>query len=171
MSRNFWHQFLRQPFTAVSKFVVCDVLGIPRGSLLGRYSVILTVFAMSGLLHVMVDITQAIPWEYSGATAFFSSTALGVVIEEGVQAIWRKMNPRTSVQASPALWARTLGLAWVVTWMGITSTWYFTPIIQVPAETVTLIPFSMVETVGFAPVIGAVVALSLVLVAKFGIEV
>lgn len=148
-----------------------DVLGMPRGSALRGYSVILAVFVMSGLLHVLVDTTQAIPWEFSGATAFFSSTVLGIMIEEGLQGIWRKMNPRTSAQASPPLWARTLGLAWVVTWMGVTSTWYFTPIIQVPAETVTLIPFSMVETVGFAPVIGGLVTLSLILGVKFGIEV
>lgn len=155
----------------MGKFVVCDVVGVSRDSGLGRYLVIVAVFAMSGLLHVLVDLTQAIPWEYSGAAAFFSSTALGVMVEEGVQAIWRKMGPRTSGQTAPALWVRTLGLAWVVVWMGLTSTWYFTPIIQVPAETITLIPFSMVETVGFGPVVGAVGLLSLILGAKFGIEV
>lgn len=169
-NRTFWHQFLRRPFTDVSKFFVRDVLGIPKESLFGGYTVIFTVFIMSGLLHVLVDTTQAIPLEYSGATAFFSSTILGVMIEESVQGLWGKFQRRDSAGAPP-LWVRSAGLVWVVTWMGVTSTWYFTPMLQVPVETVTLIPFSIVENVGFAPVVGTVVALSLILGLKFGIEV
>ncbi|KAJ5183719.1 hypothetical protein N7492_001335 [Penicillium capsulatum] len=168
---KFWHQFLRQPLADTSKFIVRRVLGFPADSWFGAYTVILTVFIMSGALHVMVDTTQAIPLEYSGAMAFFSSTMLGILIEEGVQGVWRKWSPRTSAETSPSLWMKTIGLAWVVMWMGVTSTWYFTPILQVPAETVTLVPFSMVENVDFVPVVGVLVALGLVLVVNYGVEI
>lgn len=127
---------------------------------------------MSGLLHVMVDITQAIPLQYSGASAFFSSTVLGIMIEEGVQKLWRTLKPQTpKANSPPSPWIRAVGLAWVVTWMGVTSTWYFTPILQVPADYVSLIPFNIVEHFGFAPVIGAVVAGGIGLWMKFGIEI
>ncbi|KAJ5763071.1 hypothetical protein N7533_001752 [Penicillium manginii] len=90
---KFWHQMLRQPFTTMSNFLARDVLHLPRPSILERYTNTFIVFFLSGVMHFILDIVADIPWELSGAMHFFLSFVLGIMIEDGVQALWKRVSP------------------------------------------------------------------------------
>lgn len=164
LNRKFWHQFLRQPFTAVSNFISRKLLHLPRLSILERYTNNFLVALLSALLHTLVDTVQGTPLDYSGSLAFFLSMILGMMIEDGVRALWNRVQPpsdtkQSSGEASLPAWRRAVGLVWVMGWLGVTSTFYFHPISQLPAGETTLVPLSLVEIIGFETV-GVVVAIS-----------
>ena len=56
--RSFWHQFMRQPFTAIGNFIARDVLNLTRSSILERYTNLFIVFLVSAIFHVMVDMFE-----------------------------------------------------------------------------------------------------------------
>ncbi|KAJ5114907.1 hypothetical protein NUU61_000666 [Penicillium alfredii] len=179
--RKFWHQYLRQPFTSISNFAVRDVFRLPRSSILERYTNIFFVFLISGILHVIVDILQGLPAHRSGAMPFFLSFVLGIMLEDGAQAIWwhlftsgdRKTPRKSSTREAvvPPLWQRILGLCWVWAWLAVTSTWYFTPMIQLTTKDSVMIPFSFAERMGLPVISSALLASGAVLAFAFEIEI
>ncbi|KAJ5594080.1 uncharacterized protein N7459_000288 [Penicillium hispanicum] len=172
---KFWHQFLRQPFTSISNFIARDILSLRRSSLLERYTNIFIVFFCSAVFHVMVDMLQSLPMEYSGSIPFYLAFVLGIMLEDGVQALWRRFAGSDSEQASshgavPPAWHKVVGMAWTMTWLAITSTWYFTPVIQLTNPDMFMVPFSLAEITGLPIAVGAAVVSGLVLVRVFEIE-
>ncbi|KAJ5887558.1 hypothetical protein N7495_007599 [Penicillium taxi] len=164
---KFWHQLIRQPLTSMSVFIT-RVIGLPRGSLLNRYSNVIIIFMLSGLMHIAIDTVQGIPSQESGAFLFFTSAPMGIMIEDGITGLWKSLCPRVetkSTQQSVHLWQRALGFCWVGAWLGITSTLYLYPQMRRP-ENSALVPFSFAEYVGlplggfagFVGIIGLVVA-------------
>lgn len=140
-----------------------------------RYTNIFIVFLLSSLLHTVLDYIQAVPLEYSGAIPFFLSMVLAIMVEDGVQALWRRVqaNPdaRSSSEDALPLWKRTVGILWVMAWLGVTSTWYWHPMSCLPQGKATFVPISLVERVGFGPV-GVVLLLGGVgLYFGFGVEI
>ncbi|KAJ5218174.1 uncharacterized protein N7498_000273 [Penicillium cinerascens] len=156
---KFWHQFLRQPFTAVSSFVARDVLHFSRPSILEQYTNIFFVFLLSGVLHLMANLVDGVPVERSGAMPFFLSMVLGIMIEDGFQAFWTRVHPAAdSTEDTTPWWKRVVGLAWVFLWLGVTSTWYLHPLSQLPKDEITMVPFSVVERFGLKLIGGVVLA-------------
>ncbi|KAJ5108441.1 hypothetical protein N7456_005116 [Penicillium angulare] len=161
---KFWHQLVRQPFSSVSAFITGDVLGLPHKSLLERYANVILVFLFSGGLHVILDIVQGIPGQESGAMLLFMSAPLGLMIEDGIVALWRCFGGQSNKaqgsqkkeNASPA-WQRVIGFCWTMAWASVTSTWYFYPQMLRP-ENQNLVPFSIASVVGL-PIVGGVVLL------------
>lgn len=174
--RKFWHQFLRQPFTAVSNFISRKILHLPRLSILERYTNNFLVALLSALLHTLVDTVQGTPLDYSGSMAFFLSMILGMMIEDGVRALWNRIQPSSDTKQSSGdeslpTWRRAVGLIWVMGWLGVTSTWYFHPISQLPAGETTLVPLSLVEMIGLETVGVVVVVSGSVIGFVFAVEV
>lgn len=156
---------MRQPFTSISNFIARDVLNLTRSSILERYSNIFIVFLISAVFHVIVDIVQSIPMQSSGSMPFYLAFVLGIMIEDGVQDIWKRVQApnngqEKSKQSSDIvpLWKRAVGMVWVMLWLGVTSTWYFTPMIQSTNDDTRMIPFSVAKYIGFQPLIGIVVS-------------
>ncbi|KGO44061.1 hypothetical protein PEX2_020700 [Penicillium expansum] len=161
---KFWHQFMRQPFTSISNFIARDVLNLTRSSTLERYTNLFIVFLISAIFHVIVDILQSVPMERSGSMPFYLAFVLGIMLEDGVQNIWKRVQTSNdrhekAKQSSGIvpLWKRTAGLVWVMLWLGVTSTWYFTPMIQSTNDDLRVIPFSVAKYIGFQPLVGIVV--------------
>ena len=71
-----------------AEFITHTILRIPHGTILARYSKILLAFCVSGVMHAVVDIS-AVPITQSGACRFFCMQALGIMIEDGVQEVYR----------------------------------------------------------------------------------
>jgi hypothetical protein len=157
--RKFWHQSLRWSFTSLSNFLTRDVLKLPRPSLLERYTNILLVFTMSGILHVFNDLSMGISLADSGAMLFFQSFALGFMLEDAVQYIWgrfgAKFNTVEENSKSP-LWQRVVGFTWVMSWICATSPWYGYPSNRLPVESRWLVPYSIVDIVGMTTVLIAI---------------
>ncbi|KAJ5765059.1 hypothetical protein N7520_004618 [Penicillium odoratum] len=166
----FWHQSLRQPFTAISSLITRNILHLPRPSILERYTNIFLVFLTSALLHLTTDIITGIPVQYSGAMPFFMSFTLGYMIEDGVQALYKRI--KGPQEDTVSYWKRAIGYLWVVVWLGISSTWYLHPAMErvLPHE-MALIPFSIADRIGVVPVAGFIVLGGLTLLFGFKAEI
>ncbi|KUL89000.1 hypothetical protein ZTR_06048 [Talaromyces verruculosus] len=174
-SGKFWHQLLRGPFTAVSNFIARDILNLPRRSLLERYTNVFLVFFASGLLHILVDRIQAIPYEYSGAMIAFPITAFAITFEDGVQELWKRFTSSRKASRNAdfvlPLWQRMVGYIWTMAWLLVVSTFYFDPRYQLPGELTTLVPLSLSEKLGLAPVGSVVLGFGLLIAYAFECEV
>ncbi|KAJ5922416.1 hypothetical protein N7516_010119 [Penicillium verrucosum] len=175
---KFWHQFMRQPFTSISNFIARDVLNLARSSILERYTNLFIVFLISAVFHVLVDILQGIPMERSGSMPFYLAFVLGIMIEDGVQSIWKRGQTPDSRQEEAQqpsdivpLLKRAAGMVWVMLWLGVTSTWYFTPMIQSTSDDLRMVPFSAAKYIGLQPLIAIVVGSGVGIAVIFEVEI
>lgn len=134
------------------------------------------VFFASGLLHILVDRIQAIPYEYSGAMIAFPITAFAIMFEDGVQVLWKRFTSSSRKASQNAdfvlpLWQRMVGYIWTMTWLLVVSTFYFDPRYQLPGELTTLVPLSFSENFGLAPVGSVVLGFGLLAAYAFECEV
>lgn len=165
---------MRQPFTSLANFVSCDVFNLPRSSLLERHTNLFVVFFISSVFHVIVDIIQNVPMEYSGSIPFYLAFVPGIMLEDGVQQLWERLFPEkkaSSQQAGLPFWQRIVGFAWVMLWLGVTSTWYFTPMIQLTGPDVVMVPVSLATRIGLATSVGATLISGVGLVLAFEVEI
>ena len=68
---------------------------------------------ISGLMHIASDVGGQLAWSESGALQFFCMQALGIMIEDTVQAVYQRITGRKA-GAHPTLVERSIGYAWVV---------------------------------------------------------
>ena len=125
MIRSSWHQTLRSGLEGVSDFVAHGVLQLPRHGLLQRYTKIICSFGISGVMHIFADMGGGLSIHETGALQFFLMQALGIMIEDGVQAIYRQTFK--SVRESKAnVIGKAVGFAWVLFFFVWTSpVWVF----------------------------------------------
>ena len=123
--RKSWHQNLRSGLEGVSNFLTHDVLNLPSHGVLQRYTKIFFSFAVSGLMHTFADMGGGLSMRQSGALQFFCMQALGIMIEDGVQALYRQyMKGRTKRPAH--MIERLVGYVWVLFFIVWTSpVWVF----------------------------------------------
>lgn len=149
---TFWHQYLRWPLTSVSNFLARDILRLPRPSVLERYTNIYFAFLGSGVFHLIYDLFLGSPTRESKAVVFFSSFALGIMIEDGIQAVWRRLSGDKSGEresgAGVPLWHKAVGFIWVAAWLLITAPWYLYPATRLPTDIKWIVPFSVAEKLG-----------------------
>ncbi|KAJ5192793.1 hypothetical protein N7449_008935 [Penicillium cf. viridicatum] len=100
------------------------------------------------------------------------------MLEDGVQNIWKRVqipDSRQEEAKQPSdivpLWKRAAGMVWVMLWLGVTSTWYFTPMIQSTNDDLRVIPFSAAKYIGLQPLIGIVVGSGVGIVVMFEVEI
>ncbi|CAI7593038.1 unnamed protein product [Penicillium palitans] len=140
---KFWHQLLRLPLTSTSNFLARDVLGLPTSSFVERYTNVFIVFFLSGLTHAILDSLRNVsPWDF-WTMSFFLSFVVGYMIEDGVQGLWKRTLGSQNDSGLPVWWQKALGFCWVITWLGVTSPWYFRPGMLRPEEQMGLVPFSV----------------------------
>lgn len=102
---------------------------------------------------------------------------LGIMVEDGVQALWKRVQPASDAKESdaegdaPPFWIRAVGFLWVMVWLGVTSTWYFHPMSHLPQEETFLVPFSLVERVGIEPLGAVLLVCGIGLYVGFGVEI
>jgi Membrane bound O-acyl transferase family len=155
---------LRQSFSSPANFLAHDVLRLTEHRLTARYTKLLATFFVSGLMHMAIDMSLGMPLSESGSVRFFCTQALGIMFEDGVQAICRSARRRrrgsSSSSASgnasakaesqpPTNWTRALGYVWVLAFMS-----WSTPVWAYPAIRMNkggdeakdaLLPFSVVR--------------------------
>ncbi|KAJ0331933.1 hypothetical protein COL922a_011708 [Colletotrichum nupharicola] len=152
--------------TSVSNYLCRDLLRLPRPSRLERYFNIALVFMGSGLVHVMLDMFCWQPPLKAPTLAFFGSFAMAIMIEDGVQEVWRRISGEEDSKIVP-LWHKIVGYIWVSTWLTVTSPWYLYHAVRQPVQVKWLVPFSILNMMG--PVAGNVLLFGGGLVLKYTI--
>jgi hypothetical protein len=113
----------------------------------------------------------------SGTMLFFQSFAFGIMIEDGVGALWRKLTGPKSPAGSGydvPIWQRLIGFTWVVFWFTIfrymsasastscfangESPFYMYPAQLSPIENGWILPYSIAENFG-VQYVGAAIGL------------
>jgi Membrane bound O-acyl transferase family len=139
---------LRQPFSSIGNFLVKDVLRLNTPRLLVRYSKILATFFVSGLLHLVVDLALGMSFSESGSVRFFCTQALGIAIEDSVQAIYRaRSGGRSRMSIQTQAWAKSIGYVWVVAFLAwSTPVWVYPAIRMNKGEADDrILPFSLLR--------------------------
>jgi hypothetical protein len=139
---TFWHQGMASVLTGPARFLTFRVLGLPKTSLLGRYVFTVVVFALSGAMHIFGELTAGIPRSESGVVQFFTTQALGLLIEDSVSSAWRRAAGRN--KREPHWWEKAVGFIWVVVWLA-----WSMPVWTYPASRRSqgegILPFSIVD--------------------------
>lgn len=108
----FWHQNLRKSLSAPADVVVYKVLRFSKGALITRYLHLSLVFLFSGLVHEFTDIAEGFPRSYVGSIHFFMTQAVGIMLEDVVQALYRAIRGAQR-DTPPTTVARAIGYIWV----------------------------------------------------------
>jgi len=80
---------LRKPLNNPAIWFVENGLGLKKG-LVARYLKIFVTFFLSGFIHLLPDLTAGITFSQSGALRFYCVQVLGIILEDGVQEIYRR---------------------------------------------------------------------------------
>jgi len=137
----------RQTFGGPARFLVHDVLKIPQSTLVARYSKILATFFISGLLHLSADVAMGIALGESGSIRFFCTQALGIFLEDGVQALYHHIVPKEHRSSRQGSLAKMVGYAWLAMFLvWSTPIWAYPAIRRNRGEAKDiLLPFSIMK--------------------------
>ena len=111
----------RQTFGGPARFLVHDVSHLPQSTLVARYANILAIFFISGALHLSADLAVGIPLRESGSIRFFCTQALGILLEDSVQALCHRFVLKT-VESRSSRWGSVAKVTGYV-WLGLFLAW------------------------------------------------
>lgn len=116
---------MRKCYSAPADLVVYKALRCPKGALVTRYLHLSLVFLFSGMQHELVDIAEGFPRPYPGSIIFFMTQAVGIMLEDAVQAGYRAFR---GVQRGtpPTPVARAFGYIWLASFLiWSTPIWFY----------------------------------------------
>lgn len=99
--------------TEPANFITSDMLKLPKGSLLARYLNIFLIFGLSGVLHSIAGISSKMPLTEYGVLRFFCTQTLGIIIEDGFQALFNRFGGMNSTGRPTSTLTRCVGYSWV----------------------------------------------------------
>lgn len=142
----FWHQLIRQTLSDPARFITYDVVRLQKGRLAARYMCIFLTFLNSGLMHAGGELAAGVSWQQSGAIRFFCTQTVGIMLEDGVQAIYGSARGIDRSRTQPPIWARLIGYIWVITFLvWSTPVWTYPQIrINKGEEKDLVVPFSVI---------------------------
>lgn len=87
---------MRKGFTGNASFLVCDVIGLPRGASVSRYAILLIAFLISGAIHAIIPPVSVISFSCEGPRilAYYCSAGGAIVLENFLQRIYRHYQKR-----------------------------------------------------------------------------
>lgn len=94
----------------MADYAAHENLHLPRKGALQRYSKIFIIFGLSGAMHVIADRGGGLTVSRSGAMQFLLMQAIRIMIEDGVQVIWKRMaGDARGHSPGVARWEKTVG--------------------------------------------------------------
>ncbi|KAL2840410.1 membrane bound O-acyl transferase family-domain-containing protein [Aspergillus pseudoustus] len=144
---KYWHQLFRWPMTGISTFVTRSILRLPRPSLVERYLKIALVFVVSATLHIAMDGCAGFWPPKSGAFRCFLIQPIGIMVEDGVQEIYRRVRGSSVLTARERIWTRMVGYIWVGGFMACVIPLYTFPLLRYQNSANNGVPFSVVRLV------------------------
>lgn len=139
---HLWHVSMKDRIYTPSKFIVDDVLGLPKGSPVRRYALIWLTFMASGLFHVVAEVGAGVSFSEDGSFFFYTAQAAAIMAEDFVSYLWHR-NAGPEKRATPA-WELWVGRVWTFAWMVWVTPGWFYPMQRLTAG-VPILPFSPVE--------------------------
>lgn len=108
------------------------------------------VFAISGLQHALIDMAEGYSWQLSGSVQFFLTQAVGIMVEDAIQAIYsRQLSAGYGKQVPSVLvrWARFIGYIWVAVFLVWSTPMWIYPALRVNKgeEKDILLPYSFIR--------------------------
>jgi hypothetical protein len=145
--RKFWHQLLRGPLTGPASALAHDVLGLSRGS---TFAGIITLFlssTFSAVLHAAAGLSSGAPVIELGVFRFFWTQAFGILIEEGVRALLRRILGEKKLGKKTCWLLRGIGFVWIGAFLTWSSPVWLYPQASRPARPGPggFLPFSVVR--------------------------
>jgi len=114
---------LRNMLSDPATIITHKVLRLPARGIVQRYTKIVLSFLVSGLVHTAVDLVNGLTFAESHSIRFFTTQALGIMIEDGVQWIWNRSFGRGNTAnrgGATARWKRVVGFIWLWAFMAWT---------------------------------------------------
>ncbi|CAA7263535.1 unnamed protein product [Cyclocybe aegerita] len=119
-----WHQMFRGGFSAHADFFA-KAFDLPQKSRFTTYFKLIVVFSISACMHHLADVGIFHNWTKSGAIPFFLLQAVGIMFEDALLAMAR----RIGLKESP--FTRLLGYGWVLAWFGFSMPRWINPIVPI----------------------------------------
>lgn len=108
-------------------FVLSSVLRIPSSSALAYILRLVLVFALSGLVHLGMDLGFSVSIEKSGALHFFTVQAFGMMFEQLVDYLWSASFGRSK---GTSIARRIIGYLWVIGFLAATAPVWLVPVMK-----------------------------------------
>jgi hypothetical protein len=125
-------------------FLTRHVLGL-RPSLAESYVTTGVIFLLSGHFHILLDYCLGMTsWRLSGGILAFALMLPGIMLEDGVQWLWRKATSEHMRKTGTIIWIqRFIGYVWVVLWMTTITPIYNYPLQRIEGNPTYLTPWSV----------------------------
>lgn len=101
-------------------------------------------------MHALNELPQGIPWEHSGAIRFFCTQAVGIVLEDAIQAAYRQALSRRKGGPSTRRSFTIMGYLWVAMFLiWSTLVWIYPGMSQNTGQAKDrVVPLSLIQAVG-----------------------
>ncbi|RDL36191.1 uncharacterized protein BP5553_06803 [Venustampulla echinocandica] len=143
---NFWHQNLRRMMGEPALFLSRSILHLPEGGILERYTKIMATFYISGVVHAIADLAGGLPWSKQLTVKFFVTQALGIIIEDTVEAVYRAICGKKRTPGPPAFWIRIVGYVWLAGFLvWSTPMWVYPGASRTSEGTRSILPYSVIN--------------------------
>jgi hypothetical protein len=80
----FWHQPHARKLSALSSVILNSIPRLPCRGFFSFILAVLCTFLISGLAHLVIDVSAGVSADHSGALLFFFLQAVGIFIEVGI---------------------------------------------------------------------------------------
>lgn len=117
----------------------------------GRYAMLIAVFFLSALFHVAEDAGEGMNWRDSGSFRYFCMQPIGIMLEDAVQAIYRRRRPSRAEGKAQGhqRWTKIVSYVWFVAWMTWTTPAWIYPkaLLAKGGPEDRLLPFSILGNI------------------------
>ncbi|PLB44772.1 hypothetical protein P170DRAFT_458457 [Aspergillus steynii IBT 23096] len=107
-----WHQSNTHKLNSISRYLTYELMKIQPHTLGAKFTRMGVVFAVSGFMHFLIDISAGIPVYDSGAMRFFCTQIVGIIVEELFRAAHGLIRPQHKTE-TPSKRQRAVGYVWV----------------------------------------------------------
>jgi hypothetical protein len=107
------------------------------------------------------------------ALAFFGSFIVGIIVEDTIQALCRRITgvKKYDEEQGVPIWHKVVGYVWVAFWFIVTSPWYLYHNTRLPPDDTWVVPVSLVDTIGLDTSKNLLLISGLILRFAIGIEI
>jgi Membrane bound O-acyl transferase family len=125
---------MRKPLASPCTHFTDHILHLTPHTFLSRYTKIFLTFLLSGTVHMIAEFCEGFPLSASGALKCYCVQVIGIMLEDSVQEIWRRMGGKGGKgsenggkEEGGEWWKKIVGFMWVTTFLLVWSApaWFY----------------------------------------------